>query len=101
MTLKELKNGMRDYFKKYKSQMTSEERKEFQSAILEVSMTKDLKDEPKEKSDYAIIVGAGYVIYAIRLIGKTEDEARDMYEQAVKEYKGMSVTIYKSFSLYE
>lgn len=98
MTLKELKNGMRDYFKKYKSQMTSEERKEFQSAILEVSMTKDLKDEPKEKSDYAIIVGAGY---AIRLIGKTEDEARDMYEQAVKEYKGMSVTIYKSFSLYE
>lgn len=98
MTLKELKNGMRDYFKKYKSQMTSEERKEFQSAILEVSMTKDLKDEPKEKSDYAIIVGAGY---AIRLIGKTEDEAREMYEQAVKEYKGMSVTIYKSFSLYE
>lgn len=98
MTLKELKNGMRDYFKKYKSQMTSEERKEFQSAILEVSMSKDLKDEPKEKSDYAIIVGAGY---AIRLIGKTEDEARDMYEQAVKEYKDMPVTIYKSFSLYE
>lgn len=98
MTLEELKNGMRDYFKKYKNLMTSKERKEFQSAILEVSMTKDLKDEPKEKSDYAIIVGAGY---AIRLIGKTEDEARDMYEQAVKEYKDMTVTIYKSFSLYE
>jgi hypothetical protein len=26
MTLEELKNGMREYFKKYKSQMTSEER---------------------------------------------------------------------------
>lgn len=98
MTLKELKNGMRDYFKKYKSQMTSEERKEFQSAILEVSMSKDLKDEPKEKADYAIIVGAGY---AIRLIGKTEDEAREMYEQAVKEYKDMTVFIYKIYNPYE
>lgn len=98
MTLEELKNGMREYFKKYKSQMTSEERKEFQSAILEVSMTKDLKDEPKEKSDYAIIVGAGY---AIRLLGKTEDEAREMYEQAVKEYKDMIVTIYKVYNPYE
>lgn len=29
MTLEELKNGMREYFKKYKSQMTSKERKEF------------------------------------------------------------------------
>lgn len=27
MTLEELKNGMRDYFKKYKNLMTSEERK--------------------------------------------------------------------------
>ena len=32
MTLEELKTGMREYFKKYKSQMTSKERKEFQSA---------------------------------------------------------------------
>ena len=46
MTLEELKNGMRDYFKKYKNLMTSEERKEFQSAILEVSITKAMSDEP-------------------------------------------------------
>lgn len=99
MTLEELKNGMRDYFKKYKSQMTSKERKEFQSAILEVSMTKDMSDEPsKEKSDYAIIVGAGY---AIRLIGKTKDEAHEMYEQAVKDYKDMTVSIYKFYNPYE
>lgn len=99
MTLEELKNGMGDYFKKYKSQMTSKERKEFQSAILEVSITKDMSDEPsKEKSDYAIIVGAGY---AIRLIGKTEDEAREMYEQAVKDYKDMTVFIYKFYNPYE
>lgn len=52
MTLEELKNGMRDYFKKYKNLMTSEERKEFQSAILEVSITKAMSDEPaKEKKD--------------------------------------------------
>lgn len=99
MTLEELKNGMRDYFKKYKSQMTSEERKEFQSAILEVSITKDMSDEPsKEKSDYAIIVGADY---AIRLIGKTEDEAREMYEQAVRDYLDMPVLIYKIYNPYE
>lgn len=99
MTLEELKNGMREYFKKYKSQMTSRERKEFQSAILEVSITKDMSDEPsKEKSDYAIIVGAGY---AIRLLGKTEDEAREMYEQAVKEYGDMAVRIYKIYNPYE
>lgn len=99
MTLEELKNGMRDYFKKYKSQMTSKERKEFQSAILEVSITKDMSDEPaKEKSDYVVVVGTGYVI---RLFGKTEEEAREMYEQAVKDYKELSVTIYKSFSLYK
>lgn len=99
MTLEELKNGMRDYFKKYKSQMTSEERKEFQSAILEVSITKGMSDEPsKEKSDYAIIVGADY---AIRLFGKTEDEAREMYEQAVKDYLDMPILIYKIYNPYE
>ena len=99
MTLEELKNGMRGYFKKYKNLMTSEERKEFQSAILEVSITKDMSGEPsKEKSDYAVIVGSGY---AIRLFGKTEEEAREMYEQAVKDYKDLHVTIYRSFSLYE
>lgn len=99
MTLEELKNGMRDYFKKYKNLMTSVERKEFQSAILEVSITKDMSDEPsKEKSDYAIIVGAGY---AIRLLGKTEDEAREMYEQTVKEYKDMPIRIYKIYNPYE
>lgn len=99
MTLEELKNGMREYFKKYKSQMTSRERKEFQSAILEVSITKDMGNEPsKEKSDYAIIVGAGY---AIRLLGKTEDEAREMYEQTVKEYKDMPIRIYKIYNPYE
>ena len=48
MTLEELKNGMREYFKKYKNLMTSEERKEFQSAILEVSITKALSGEPSK-----------------------------------------------------
>lgn len=92
MTLEELKNGMRDYFKKYRNLMTSEERKEFQSAILEVSITKAMSDEPtKEKSDYVVFVGEGY----------TFEEAREMYEQAVKDYKELPVTIYKSFSLYE
>lgn len=99
MTLEELKNGMREYFKKYKSLMTSEERKEFQSAILEVSITKDMSDEPsKEKSDYAIVVGAGY---AIRLFGKTEDEAREYYEQAVRDYKDLTVFIYEIYNPYE
>ena len=48
MTLEELKNGMREYFKKYKNLMTSEERKEFQSAILEVSIAKALSGEPSK-----------------------------------------------------
>lgn len=48
MTLEELKNGMREYFKKYKNLMTSEERKEFQSAILEVSITKAMSGEPSK-----------------------------------------------------
>lgn len=52
----------------------------------------------KEKAEYAIIVGAGY---AIRLLGKTEDEAREMYEQTVKEYKDMPVRIYKIYNPYE
>ena len=99
MTLEELKNGMRDYFKKYKNLMTSEERKEFQSAILEVSITKAMSGEPsKEKSDYVVVIGEGYTIW---LYEKTEEEARGVYEQAVKDYKELSVTIYKSFSLYK
>lgn len=99
MTLEELKTGMREYFKKYKSQMTSKERKEFQSAILEVSVTMAMEGTPlKEKSDYAIVVGAGY---AIRLFAKTEDEAREYYEQAVEEYEDMPVLIYKIFNPYE
>lgn len=99
MTLEELKNGMRDYFKKYKHLMMDEDCEAFKNAILEVSITKDMSDEPsKEKSDYAIIVGAGCVI---NLFGKTEEEAREMYEQAVKDYKNLPVVIYKSFSLYE
>ena len=51
-----------------------------------------------KKSDYVVVIGDSYVI---RLFGKTEDEAREMYEQAVKDYKWLSVMIYKSFSLYE
>lgn len=39
MTLEELKTGMREYFKKYENLMTSEERIDFQSAILAVSIT--------------------------------------------------------------
>lgn len=50
-----------------------------------------------KKSDYVVVIGDSYVI---RLFGKTEDEAREMYEKAVKDYKALSVTIYKSFSLY-
>lgn len=58
-----------------------------------------MSNEPsKEKSDYAITVGAGY---AIRLFGKTEDEAREMYEQAVKDYEDMPVLIYKIYNPYE
>lgn len=99
MTLEELKNGMREYFKKYKNLMTSEERKEFQGAILEVSTTKAMSTEPsKEKSDYVVFIGDSHVIH---LFGKTEEESREMYEQAIKDYKGLPVTIYKSFSLYE
>ena len=98
MTLEELKNGMREYFKKYKSQMTSEEREEFQSAILEVSIMKDMSGEPsKEKSDYAMVVGTGCVI---RLFGKTEDEACEAYEQAVEDYPDMPVLIYKMYNPY-
>ena len=51
-----------------------------------------------KKSDYVVVIGDSYVI---RLFGKTEDEAREMYEQAVKDYKELSVMIYKSFSLYK
>ena len=99
MTLEELKNGMREYFKKYKSQMTSEEREEFQSAILEVSTTKSMGGEPsKEKSNYAIVVGTGC---AIRLFEKTEDEAREAYEQAFEDYSDMPVLIYKMYNPYE
>lgn len=99
MTLEELKNGMREYFKKYESQMTSEEREEFQSAILEVSTTKDMSGEPsKEKSNYAIVVGTGR---AIRLFEKTEDEAREAYEQAFEDYSDMTVLIYKMYNPYE
>lgn len=79
--------------------MNSKERKEFQSAILEVSVTMAMEGTPlKEKSDYAIVVGAGY---AIRLFAKTEDEAREYYEQAVKDYKDLPVLIYKIFNPYE
>ena len=99
MTTEELKNGMRDFFKKNKSVMNSKERKEFQSAILEVSIALGLEGKPlKEKSDYAVVVGAGYVI---RLFAKTEDEAREYYEQAVKDYKDLPVLIYKIFNPYE
>lgn len=99
MTLEELKNGMREYFKKYKNLMTSEERKEFRGAILKVSITKAMSTEPsKEKSDYVVVIGDSYVIH---LFGKTKEEARETYEQAVKDYKELPVTIYKSFSLYE
>ena len=51
-----------------------------------------------KKSDYVVVIGDSYVI---RLFGKTEDEARVMYEKAVKDYEELSVTIYKSFSLYK
>lgn len=99
MTLEELKNGMREYFKKYESQMTSEEREEFQSAILKVSITKGMSGEPsKEKSNYAIVVGTGC---AIRLFEKTEDEALEAYEQAFEDYSDMPVLIYKMYNPYE
>lgn len=55
MTLEELKNGMREYFKKYKNLMTSEERKEFQSAILEVSITKAMTKAMKKFSKSEVI----------------------------------------------
>ena len=99
MTLEELKNGMREYFKKYESQMTSEEREELQSAILEVSTTKDMSGEPsKEKSHYAIVVGTGCAIW---LFEKTEDEAREAYEQAFEDYSDMPVLIYEMHNPYE
>lgn len=99
MTLEELKNGMREYFKKCESQMTSEEREEFQSAILEVSTTKAMSGEPsKEKSNYAIVVGTGCAIW---LFEKTEDEAREAYEQAFEDYSDMPVLIYKMYNPYE
>ena len=52
----------------------------------------------EEKSDYAIVVGAGY---AIKLFGRTEDEAREIYEQAVKDYLDMPILIYKIYNPYE
>lgn len=58
-----------------------------------------MSGEPsKEKSDYMVVVGEDYTF---RLFGKTEEEAKEFYEQAVKDYRGSSVNIYKSFSLYE
>lgn len=99
MTLEELKNGMRDYFKEYKHLMTDEDREAFENAILEVSITKDLINEPsKEKSDYAIVVGTGC---AIRLFGKTEEEAEEYYDKAVEDYKDMPVLIYKIYNPYK
>jgi hypothetical protein len=58
-----------------------------------------MSGEPsKEKSNYAIVVGTGC---AIRLFEKTEDEAREAYEQAFEDYSDMPVLIYKMYNPYE